>query len=125
MKMCAEHWKLCREAIALRGLEALVSRDGAELVERLEQQLRSGDPAAPGSFDPLMSLNWHFMNEALRCGGLYVMGADESGANDGQYCPVCEFIKHQDGFVAEKAIGKIADQIAAWVREQGLIPKVN
>ena len=73
-----------------------------------------------------MSMNWHFTNEALRCGGLYLMTVDPvaNPQNEGHFCPVCEFVKHSEGFVASEAIGSVADQMLAHSREQGLLPKV-
>lgn len=77
------------------------------------------------TFDPLLSLNNHFTGDALRCGGLYLMDQNESGENDGHYCPICEFVKHSPGFDAKASIDGIADQMATWAREQNLLPRVS
>lgn len=129
MKICADHWQLMRDAVDARGMSGLIAKDGETALENEVAQLeaaKAGDPepykAAP--FDPLMSLHWHFTNDALRCGGLYLMG-ENPDAEDKHFCPICEFEKHAEGFVAKEAIGSIADQMAAHCRAEGLIPKVS
>lgn len=112
---------MCRDAVSERGMDSLVARDGQEAIDRTLGDLHGEDPKK--TFDPLMSLHWHFTNEALRCGALYLMGPNESGENDGQYCPMCEFGKHVQGFEAKAAIGGIADQMRDWAQTEGLIPK--
>lgn len=99
----------------------LVARDGNEAFENISSELQGDKPP----FDPLMSMHWHWMNGALREGGLYLMGQPEDGSNDGHYCPVCEFAKHYAEFDANDEIGKVADQMAEHCRTEGLIPKVS
>lgn len=123
MRVCPDHWAMCREAVDLRGMSSLVARSGKEAVDRAMEEANGADPKE--TFDPLMALNGHFWSEALRCGGLYLMGQNETGENGGHYCPVCEFEKRSKGFVAKDAIGDIADQMAAWAREQGLLPEIS
>lgn len=130
MKICADHWQMMRDAIDQRGMTGLVAKSGEAAVEdqvrQLEEAQATGsvsDKTISETFDPLMSMHWHFMNEALRCGGLYLMGQTEDGSNDGHYCPVCEFKKNQEGFVAEEAIGSVADQMREWCIEQGKIAR--
>lgn len=123
MKFCQEHWSLCRKAVDDRGMSSLVARDGQAALDNVVAELQGDD--AKKTFDPLMSLHWHFVNEALRCGGLYVMGDDPSGKNEGHYCPLCEFASNSHGFIAEEAIGNIANQMADWARSEGLIPAVS
>ena len=114
---------MCRAAVDARGMSSLVSRSGQEAVTRMTDELQGEDSKA--TFDPLMPLHNHFWGEALRCGGLYIMGQNETGENEGHYCPVCEFVKHSPGFSAEESIGSITDQMLSWAREQALIPKVQ
>ncbi len=123
MKICRDHWSMCRQAIEDRGMSGLVARDGEQAHENIVEELQGGSPP----FDPLMSMNWHWTNEALRCGGLYLMAVDAEAnpANDGHYCPICEFVKHLEGFDAPASIGTIADQMAAHARSEGLIPSVS
>lgn len=123
MKICQTHWALCRTAVDERGLGGLVASDGREAVERLKDEMQGA--AARDTFDPLMSLNTHYTGEALRCGGLYLMGRNETGENDGHYCPICEFEAHSDSFDAAEAIGEIADQMAEWARSEGLVPPIS
>ena len=101
----------------------LVAHDGDEAAERLESELNGEEKTK--IFDPLMSLHYHFCGEALRCGGLYLMGENVTGDNDGQYCPICEFTQHLDGFDAPEEINNIAAQMAVWARTEHLIPQVN
>lgn len=116
MKMCQQHWDMCREAISTRGMDGLVAKSGEEAAEHMVEELKGGK--AP--FDPLMSMHWHWTNEALRNGGLYLMGVDEDG---NPYCPICEFEKHMTGFDAARDIGMIADQMQAHARAEGLIAR--
>lgn len=104
-------------------MSCLVSRDGKDATEKMVSELQGGD--AKTTFDPLLSLNSHFSAEALRCGGLYIMGQNDTGENDGHICPVCEFVKHAKGFDAKEAIGNIADQMAEWARSEGMIPALS
>src|SRR5206468_3503602 len=111
MQICQDHWKLMRDAIEARGMSGLIAKDGQTAIKNEVAQLeaaKAGDPephkASP--FDPLMSMHWHFTNEALRCGGLYLLTPSPDG---GEFCPLCEFVKHQEGFNAAEQIGSIAD----------------
>lgn len=123
MRICKDHWSLCRKAVEDRGMGSLVSRGGEEAIERMKAELAGARPEE--TFDPLMSLNAHFSSEAMRCGGLYLMTKNETGDNDGHFCPICEFEKHLDGFDAETSIGEIADQMVTWARGQGLLAAVS
>ena len=118
MKICQKHWDMCRAAVADRGLGDLVAKSGSEAANDAMAELRGEE----SKFDPLMSMHWHWTNEALRCGGLYLMSKNETGENDGEYCPICEFEKHASGFVANDAIGMVADQMQVHARSEGLIP---
>lgn len=112
---------MMRDAVETRGLSSLVAKDGQEAIERTVDELEGGDHKK--NFDPLMSMHWHFTNEAIRCGGLYLMGESDSAENDRQYCPVCEFVKHQRDFDPKQRIETVADQMAKWARSEGLIPQ--
>jgi hypothetical protein len=123
MRICKEHWQMCRNAVDERGMSGLVARNGKEAADNAVDELQGGSPP----FDPLMSMNWHWSAEAMRCGGLYLMTVDTetNPENEGHYCPICEFVKHAKGFDAKEAIGNIADQMAVHARAEGLIPKVS
>lgn len=130
MKICADHWKTMREEIEQRGLSGLIAKTGEAAMEaevrQLEEAKATGtvsEQTTKETFDPLMSMHWHFTNNALQCGGLYLLGPREDGKNDGEYCPVCEFEAHQPGFVAEDQIGVVADQMRDYCLEQGLIAR--
>jgi hypothetical protein len=123
MKICKQHWQLMRDAIEARGMSSLVAKDGETAMENEVKALEGDAP----DFDPLMSMHWHYSNEALRYGGLYLMfvSEEENPDNEGHYCPVCEFEKHSEGFVAVESIGRIADQMREYAIEQKLIPGVQ
>jgi hypothetical protein len=123
MKVCMKHWAIMREEVEAHGLSALVSSNGEELLARTVEELKGGD--LKRTFDPLMSMNYHFTNNALTCGGLYLMGQNDTGENDGEFCPVCEFEKHSKGFDARTQISRVADQMAEWARSENLIPKTQ
>lgn len=127
MRICKEHWSLCRQAIDDRGMSGLIAKDGKTAVDDAVADLQGVPDPKHERFDPLMSMNWHWTNEALRCGGLYLMAVDAEAnpANDGHYCPICEFVKHAKNFDAPASIGMIADQMAAHARSEGLIPQVS
>lgn len=82
MKICAPHWKALQAAIALRGMDKLVSQDGKEAAMRLSEEFEGKE--AP--FDPLMSCSMMIMSTALCMGGLYLLSTD--------CCPVCKAIKN-------------------------------
>lgn len=123
MRICKEHWKTMREAVDARGMTGLVAKDGKQAVDDAVADLRQEPDPENERFDPLMSMNWHWMNNALREGGLYLMGQTEDGSNDGHYCPLCEYAKHMQGFEADEAIGLVADQMLNWARGEGLVPQ--
>jgi hypothetical protein len=131
MKICKDHWQVMREAVESRDMFGLVAKSGeaamADQLRQLEEAQVTGsvsDQTTKETFDPLMSMNWHWMNEALRCGGLYLMG-ENADAADKEYCPVCEFVKHQKGFVAKEAIETVADSMRKYCIEQKLITGVQ
>lgn len=116
MQMCKPHWDMLRAAVDERGMNDLVAHDGKAAADNLVAELQ-GEPTR---FDPLMELNNHFWAEALRCGGLYLMGLNEKGEH---YCPICEFEAHGTRFDAKTQIGECADAMLAHCREEGLLPK--
>lgn len=130
MKFCNEHWQMARDAVEDKGLTGLVAKSGEAAMEAQARELdefRQKGEISPQTFketfDPLMSINWHFSGEALRCGGLYLMAQREDLENDGHYCPICEFEKHQPGFVAAEAFGSVTSQMREWCITEGLIAR--
>ena len=120
MRICDDHWALCRKAVNQRGMACLVAFDGKTGLENIDRGSRGEGRTQP--FHPLMSLNCHFTTRALRFRGLALLNDDESGR---PHCPLCEFEKHTPGFVAEEEIGAVTDQISAFVRAEGLLATVN
>lgn len=64
MKFCTEHWDKLRVAIADQGLDSLVSRGGAEAVERMSAELGEGQTL--DNFDPLMAAHWAIVDNVSR-----------------------------------------------------------
>lgn len=123
MQICKIHWDMMRQAVTDHGLDSLVHKDGKSAFENELKALEGQTPA----FDPLMQMNWFFSGEAIRCGGLYLMMLNEQDNpnNNGHYCPVCEFEKHQQDFIAADQITSLAKQMQEHAREQGLIPQLS
>ena len=102
MKMCDQHWTELRHAIAVRGLNDFVAAGGGELLERIKGELED-KPQTKRNFDPLLSANFALMSNAIRGGGLYLLGLKPDG---GEYCPVCEAEAHgQTGWIEKAAEG--------------------
>lgn len=123
-----------RDAIEQNGLSGLVAKDSKAALENEARQLEEtkqagsvGNQTLRETFDPLMSMHWHWTNAALHNGGLYLMTVDEKANpdNGGHFCPVCEFEKHSEGFNASDAIHSVATQMRAYAIEQKLVPGVQ
>lgn len=118
-----------RDAVDERGMTGLVAKSGEAAVEdqvrQLEEAQHTGEVSeqtTKETFDPLMSMHWHWTNGALRNGGLYLMGVyyDENNVEH-HYCPICEYVKHMKDFDAKKEIESVADQMRVYCVEQKLI----
>lgn len=116
MKMCMPHWERLRTAIQERGIWHLVSRNGEEAKQRLEKSLESGKIE---SFDPLISAHNMIVSNAVRSGGMYLMGEKPDGS---EYCPLCELDLHltEMGEGSEEWIEAASDGVLALCREKGL-----
>lgn len=119
MRICNKHWQMCWTSVQERGLSDLVAMDPDVAFANLMQTDITENPE---SFDPMISMHWHFTNQALKYGGPYLLGHDPNGD---QYCPICEFEKHAEGFVAKDEIDDVAGQMATWARSVSLIPPMN
>lgn len=120
MKPCKTHWDMMRQSIQDRGMWQLVPTSGEEAAARMVEDLET-EQSSKKNFDPLMSMYWHFMNEALRCGGLYLLSDCDNPDNDNHYCPVCEFEKHIPDWNSKQSIEQVADGMAEWCRAEKLI----
>ncbi len=87
MKFCIPHWEEVKAAIQMRGLQPLVSKNGEQVIDRMMANLNGNTQVR----DPLANVTFAIYTEALRTGGLYLMGADEYG---NEFCPLCELDKH-------------------------------
>ena len=116
MKICGEHWKMMREAIAERGLDALVLKSAEAAMENEVTSLQG----AKQNFDPLMSMHWHYSSNALQMGGLYLMAEKEDGTD---HCPLCEMASHVEAFDPQASINNTADQMRDYAIGEGLIAR--
>lgn len=123
MRICRDHWALCRQTIDEKGLGSLVARDAKTAVDDAVADLNGEPDPKHERFDPLMSMNWHWCGVALRAGGLAVMGKGPE-ENDGHFCPLCELASHWPDFSPQQAVSGVADEMVAWARTEGLIPAV-
>lgn len=129
MKICKDHWQMMQTAVDERGMSCLIAKDGeammANTVRQLEEAQSNGgvvsDETTKETFDPLMSMHWHWCNGAIANGGLYLLGRNPD-AEDGEFCPVCEFAKHAKDFDVKREIDAVGDQMRAYCVEQKLIP---
>lgn len=124
MRICKDHWALCRQAIEDRGLSSLVARNGKEACYNAVADIEGEPDPKNERFDPLMSMNWHWSSVALQAGGLAMMG-EGPAENDGNLCPLCELDVHYADFNPAERVNDVADQMAAWARSEGLIPSVS
>jgi hypothetical protein len=89
MRICQPHWDKLRTAIKNRGLSHLGAKSGEEAITDAVTELKGGTP----DYDPLMSCHWMITSQALKMGGLYLMGAKPDGT---EYCPICEAVAHMN-----------------------------
>lgn len=81
MKFCKDHWDKTRGAIALRGLDKLVAKDGATAAADLD----AGRP------DPLMYAHNAIVTNAVNAAGIGMMLAKDDG---GEWCPICFLVEN-------------------------------
>jgi hypothetical protein len=110
MKMCAPHWAELRSALETRGLTQFVSKDGKAAIAGLIER------NASMPYDPLMSANLVISENALRCGGPYLM--------QGDLCPLCEYEKNTS-LPAKVWIEPCCDAILEDFRQKGWLPKAS
>jgi hypothetical protein len=84
MKICQRHWDQMRAKLKELGIDHLGAKTGQQAVTDLSAQIERG----PGfevpndEWDPLMSMNFNFMSQALNVVGLRAMEPDFG-------CPLC------------------------------------
>jgi hypothetical protein len=119
MKICILHWNMIRESVKSHNMDHLGAKSGEQAITNIQRELNA--ETTKDDFDPNMSHNWHWVNCALENGGLYLMGKNEDGSNDGDYCPVCEYEAHCDGWEAKVEIDKVSKSMQEFCRENGLL----
>lgn len=88
MKMCDKHWPMLRKAIEDEGLGKFIGNSDSVRAE--VEAAAAGEPLEDSKgFDPLFRANSMIMSAAVKNGGLYLLTGD--------YCPICEAIKHTSG----------------------------
>lgn len=84
MRMCMDHWTQLREAIASRGLSALVAEGGEAAVRNLTSEMAEGRTI--DNFDPLMAAHNAILGNAMGLVGLAAMADNDDGS---ERCPLC------------------------------------
>lgn len=121
MQICKVHWEQLKHAIEERGLLDLVAPNGQAAVSRMQQELDG--TATDSNYDPLMAANNMISAQALKLGGLYLLG---------DYCPLCEAVAHtqmpddlpeevKKQGIAAYWINGCTDSILDYCRERGLV----
>lgn len=105
MKMCDKHWAALRQAIEARGLTHLIQ--SAETNLDNAAQVIEGADEAELPYDPLMSCWWMISGQAIKLGGVYLMSGD--------YCPICEAVKHTTGHPRLDEHGVEVPATAEWI----------
>lgn len=151
MQICEAHWVAMRQAIEDRGLSSLVAKDGRTAIGQLEQQLQQGADSRE-TFDPLMSVHWVCVNNAMRfldgagMNPLYLLGGGPEDPVEGYAgyegrtwprCPICYLnLAHEVSCRHEKCeldkergydwmIERAASDALDKAREYGLAPKAS
>jgi hypothetical protein len=107
VRMCQPHWERLKTAIADRGMDGLVSQDGAELVARMREQMESG--ATRDNFDPLMAAHNLILRNAMNVAGLDLMTPNDDGTDR---CPICYL---SDSFRAQcERTGRTFESYDCW-----------
>lgn len=117
MKICDTHWAKLRELIEARSMTHLI-KTGQENMETMVDQI-NGEPTSPKDYDPLMAANFMVMGQALKQGGLYMMGQKPDGSD---YCPICEAVEN----MAKVSLpGKTEPVGAEWVENHWTVGVVD
>jgi len=123
MKFCETHWTELRTAIADRGLDKLVARDGAQIAKRMSSELENG--TSPTNFDPLMEAHNAIVSNAMGSAGLAIMSPNGDGS---ERCPLCFLVavcqcpdKGTPACAYAKWIGYAANDSLARAKELGLV----
>lgn len=118
MSWCQEHWDRLRKEVDAQGMGNMVSKDGAEAVQRMG----SNDPK---DIDPLIAIHNNVLGRVLN--NCLSQGVFPEG------CPLCtvqqsfEKVKTQANFDpathldAEHWIIRVTSSLAQYLREQGVL----
>lgn len=87
MKTCTKHWEELKQAIRDRGLEHLVSKNGAECAERF-RKMHGGD-TDPKLYDPLFDSHMMIMANAASAAP-YLLEKENA-----ELCCLCELDAHK------------------------------
>jgi hypothetical protein len=86
-----------------RGLSHLVAKDGFQAAKNTLAEAKG----EPSNYDPLMSAHWMILDQAMQVFGLEIMG---------DYCPLCEVAKLEQGLDQEWITG-CTDAILKYCQE--------
>lgn len=119
MKICQQHWDMIRQSVIVHGMDHLGAKSGQQAIADTIKDLEG--VSTKDDFDPNMSHHWHWMHVALTNGGLYLLNNNEDGSNEGNYCPICEFVYHYNTFDAQKEIDTVSAAMRDHCKQNGLI----
>jgi hypothetical protein len=114
MQICKDHWNKLRTAIHDRCLDHLMSGTVAANMRNPVQKLLLGHP-------PLVVCTIMICQEALKGGGVYLLGMKEDGT---AYCPICEALENNAGD-ENFWINGPADAVLEHARELNLVPTIQ
>jgi hypothetical protein len=117
MTMCKPHWDKLREAIIMKGLSHLISKDGEVLMSRMAKQTHNVENL--DSYDPLMAAFMAIMSNALTQGGFYLLTED--------LCPLCELDTYRptDPLHSDNWIEKATEEQLKYCRDKGWVPHAS
>lgn len=108
VNICLEHWEQLRAAIAKRGLDQYIAKDGAAALKVFTGQLED-NMLRLETFDPLLSANNMIFSVAMKYAGLDLLASDEKTGKP--RCPLC----YVAGPKAPSWIEGAADEMAKMV----------
>lgn len=125
MRMCQKHWLRLREGVVNRGLDAFITKSGADAAASVQKEMEGGDRHSP--YDPLLRAALLVTESAMYAGGDYLHGRQRDGS---EYCPICEAVVHRPPeYSVDDAeqlwINSPLDAIAADFRERNWVPKLS
>lgn len=112
MKFCDNHWESLKDAIEIRSLSHLVSKNEEDAAARIQKELDGKHSL--DNYDPLLNAYWMLMQKAVEMGGIYMMSNDN-------ICPLCE-VRNNLGLLEDiRWINGCCDSILVFCEENNLV----